>query len=120
MELNYRKGPDAFVPPGAYRELETDLHEHTAELAEIPAVVLSCFDRSTRMLPFVLYDAWIFPAASRILAAALWKAGFTRTRAVFQHWNPNFRPSHARIDGRAPQLLLLSSMQMHALRAYDA
>jgi len=27
-------------------------------------------------------------------------AGFTRTRAVFQLWNPNFKPSRARFDGR--------------------
>lgn len=120
MELSYRKGQDAFVPAGAYRALEASLCEQSAELAEIPAVVLSCFDRSTRMLPFVLYDSWIFPAAARTVAAALAKAGFVRTRAVFQHWNPNFRPSQARLDGRVPQLLMLSSMQIHALKAYEA
>ena len=102
MELAVRKGSDTFVPAGAYWELEARLRRRSGELAEIPAVVLSTFDRSTRLLPFVLYDTAIFPAGARSIAGTLYQAGFTRTRAVFQLWNPNFRPSHARIDGRPP------------------
>src|SRR5262249_56597009 len=41
-------------------------------------------------------------------------------RAVFQLWNPRFRPSRARLDGRPPQLLLVSAMQMHSAQAYRA
>src|SRR5262249_43583767 len=73
-----------------------------------------------RLLPFVLYDKYIFPSGARSIAGALYQAGFRRTRAVFQLWNPNFRPSAARLDGRVPELLLLSSMQLHARRAYEA
>jgi radical SAM superfamily enzyme YgiQ (UPF0313 family) len=113
MELTYRRGPDAFVPCGAYRRLEVELREHAAALAEVPAVVLSCLDPRTRMLPFVLYDRMIFPAGARAVAGALLQAGFSRTRAVFQLWNPNFRPGQARIDGRPVQMLLVSSMQIH-------
>src|SRR5262245_28907574 len=120
MELNYRKGADAFVPPGAYRNLEANLRAGRAEWAEIPTVVLSCFDPKTRMLPFNLYDYMIFPAGGRTIAGALLQAGFERTRAVFQLWNPRFRPSQARIDGRPVQLLLVSSMQIHAESAYAA
>ncbi|MCS6851256.1 MAG: radical SAM protein [Gemmataceae bacterium] len=120
MELAVRRGADRFVPPGSYRKLEARLRERSAELAEMPAVVLSCFDRSTRLLPFVLYDQWMFPSGARSVAGALVQAGFARTRAVFQLWNPNFRPSEARIDGRPPELLLLSSMQIHARQAYEA
>src|SRR5689334_11606503 len=119
MELAVRKGGDTFVPAGAYRDLEARLRRRS-ELAEVPAVVLSTFDRSTRLLPFVLYDTAIFPAGARTIAGALYQAGFTRTRAVFQLWNPNFRPSEARFDAKAPELLLLSTMQMHAERAYEA
>jgi radical SAM superfamily enzyme YgiQ (UPF0313 family) len=119
MELSVRKGPDVFVPPGAYRELEARLRQRSAELAEVPAVVLACFDRSTRLLPFVLYDRRVFPGGARTIAGALYQAGFSRTRAVFQLWNPRFRPSRARLDGRPPQLLLISTMEMHAQRAYD-
>lgn len=120
MELNYRKGADAFVPPGDYRRLETNLRAHRAELSEIPAVVMSCFDPKTRMLPFNLYDYMIFPAGGRTIAGALLQAGFERTRAVFQLWNTRFRPSQARIDGRPVQLLLVSSMQIHSESAYAA
>lgn len=120
MELTIRKSSDAFVPPGAYRELEARLRSRSGELAEVPAVVLSCFDRGTRLLPFVLYDRLIFPAGARVIAGALYQAGFTRTRAVFQLWNPAFRPSRARLDGRPIQLLLISSMEMHAGQAYEA
>ncbi|MBV9123330.1 MAG: radical SAM protein [Planctomycetes bacterium] len=83
-------------------------------------MVFSTFDRSTRLLPFVLYDSYIFPGGARGIAGALSQAGFPRTRAVFQLWNPNFRPSHARLDGRPLQMLLLSSMQMHVKNAYEA
>ena len=120
MELNVRKGDNRFVPPGAYRELEARLGRRSRGVAEIPAVVVSCFDRSTRMLPFVLYDNFMFPAGARTIAGALYQAGFVRTRAVFELWNPNFRPSQARFDAKAPELLLLSTMQIHAERAYDA
>jgi radical SAM superfamily enzyme YgiQ (UPF0313 family) len=120
MELTVRKGSDVFVPTGAYRELEARLRQQTADLAGIPAVVLACFDRATRMLPFVLYDSRIFPSGARTIAGALYQAGFTRTRAVFQLWNPHFRPSRARLDGRPVQMLLISTMEMHARRAYDA
>jgi radical SAM superfamily enzyme YgiQ (UPF0313 family) len=120
MELAYRKGADAFVPPGSYRRLEAELRKHAAELAEIPAVVLSSFDRATRVLPFVLYDRFIFPAGARTVAGALFQAGFSRTRAVFELWNPRFRPSQARLDGRLPQLLLVSAMEIHNALAFRA
>jgi radical SAM superfamily enzyme YgiQ (UPF0313 family) len=120
MELAVRKAPDRFVPPGAYRALEAALRRRSPELAEVPAVVLSAFDRSTRLLPFILYDSWMFPAGARTIAGALHQAGFARTRAVFQLWNPNFLPSRARIDGRPAQMLLISSMQIHSRPAYAA
>jgi radical SAM superfamily enzyme YgiQ (UPF0313 family) len=120
MELAYRKGTDAFLPPGSYLRLERQLRERASYLSDISAVVLYCFDRSTRLLPFNLYDKWIFPAGVRTVAGALHQSGFSQTRTVFQLWNPNFRPSQARIDGRPPQLLLLSTMQIHAGEAYKA
>jgi radical SAM superfamily enzyme YgiQ (UPF0313 family) len=120
MELSIRKPNDRFVPAGAYRELEAGLLERAAELAEVPAVVLSCFDRSTRLLPFVLYDSHIFPSGARSVAGALYQAGFRQSRAVFELWNPNFRPSKARLGGKPVQMLLVSTMQMHAARANAA
>lgn len=120
MELAYRKGKDVFVPAGAYKELEARLGKNAPVWAEIPAVVMAAFDRSTRLLPFLLYDQLIFPCGTRQIAASLHQSGFTRTRAVFQLWNPNFRPTHAQIDGRNIQMLLVSSMQLHSRGAYNA
>jgi radical SAM superfamily enzyme YgiQ (UPF0313 family) len=120
MELTVRKGPDAYLPAGAFRRLTADLRRRAAALEDVPAVVLSCCDTRTRMLPFVLYDRFIFPAGPRTIAAALHDAGFARTRAVFQLWNPNFRPSEARLDGRPPQLLLVSSLAIHSRAARRA
>jgi radical SAM superfamily enzyme YgiQ (UPF0313 family) len=120
MELAFRKDSDRFVNPGAYGDLQARLRRRSNALAEIPAVVLSAFDRSTRLLPFVFYDSFMFPAGASAIANALHQAGFARTRAVFQLWNPNFRASQARFDGRAPEMLLISSMQIHSQRAFDA
>ncbi len=72
------------------------------------------------MLPFVIYDAHMFPAGASAVANAVHQAGFTRTRAVFQLWNPRFKASRARIDGRPLEMLLVSSMQIHSRRAYEA
>jgi len=119
MELAVRKDSDRFVPPGAYRELQARLRRRSAMLAEIPTVVLSAFDRSTRMLPFVLYDSHMFPAGASAVANAVHQAGFARTRAVFQLWNPHFKTSRARLDGRPLEMLLVSSMQIHSRRAYE-
>jgi radical SAM superfamily enzyme YgiQ (UPF0313 family) len=120
MELTVRKGNDRFVPAGAYRTLEARLRLRAPEWADAPAVVVACFDPKTRVLPFVLYDRWFFPIGSRAIAAALHNVGFSRTRVVYELWNPNFRPSQARLDGHPIQLLMLSSMQLHCQRAYRA
>ena len=95
MELAVRKGSDRFVKPGAYTALQARLRGRSSTLAEVPTVVLSAFDRSTRLLPFVFYDSFMFPAGASAIANALHQAGFARTRAVFELWNPNFRPSRA-------------------------
>lgn len=118
MELTVRKGTDVYVPAGAFSEATRQLRQHQAELASMPAVVVASCDRRTRMLPFVIYDKHLFPAGPRTVAGALHQAGFARTRAVFQLWNPNFTPSQARIDGLLPQLLLVSSLGIHSAQAY--
>jgi radical SAM superfamily enzyme YgiQ (UPF0313 family) len=119
MELAVRKGDDRFVPPGAYRNLAARLRRHAEDLAQVPVAVVSAFDRSTRMLPFLFYDSHMFPPGAAAVAAALHGAGFAATRAVFQLWNPRFRPSRARLDGRPLEMLLVSSMQIHARRARE-
>ncbi|HEV3079311.1 MAG TPA: radical SAM protein, partial [Gemmataceae bacterium] len=58
-------------------------------------------------------------AGPRAVAAALHQAGFTKTRIVLRQWNPNFKVSEARLDGEVPQLLMVSSMQIHSACAYE-
>jgi radical SAM superfamily enzyme YgiQ (UPF0313 family) len=120
MELTSRRGSDRFVPPGGYRALAERLRRRSEQWREVRTAVLSCFDLSTRIMPFWLYDSWMFPAGARSVAGALHDAGFERTRAVFQLWNRRFRPSAARLDGRPLDMLLLSTMQIHSAQASRA
>ena len=66
------------------------------------------------MLPFLCADVKMAPAGVRAIGSAMLDAGFPKTRIVLQQWNPNFRPSRMRIDGRIPDLFMVSSMSMHA------
>jgi radical SAM superfamily enzyme YgiQ (UPF0313 family) len=120
MELLVRKGKDVFVPSGSLLRLQAELARYRSDLANIPVVILSCFDRATRLMPFVLVDRYIVPAAPRVLAGALYQSGFTQTRAVYQLWNRWFRPSQARLGGLPPDILLLSGLVIHSAKLFEA
>jgi len=65
------------------------------------------------MLPFIFADTRMAPAGIRAIGAALVDSGFEKTRLVLQQWNRRFRPSQMRLDGRIPDLFMVSSMGMH-------
>ena len=65
------------------------------------------------MLPFFYADLRMVPAGVRAIGSALVDSGFSKTRIVLQQWNRNFRPSQMRLDGREPDLFLISSMSLH-------
>jgi len=46
-------------------------------------------------------------------------AGFDKTRIVLQQWNRNFRPSRMQLDGRIPDLFMVSSMSLHSEECLD-
>src|SRR5262245_46508385 len=117
MELTSRKGEDIYVPAGAFRQLRKRLRQ-SDRLGDVAAVVFACWDPRIRKLPFVIYDRYIFPAGPRSIAGTLHDAGVTNTRCVYQLWNPRFRPSQARLDGRIPDMLLLSAMGHSSSQAY--
>ncbi len=117
MELPQRRGEDRFLPVGRYREMQNKLRKVTA-YSEVRSLIVSAFDRTSRMFPFVNFDWYTVPCGPRSIAAAIYEAGLTRTRFVYQLWNPNVRPSESRIDGRPIDLLLISSMQVHSAEAY--
>jgi radical SAM superfamily enzyme YgiQ (UPF0313 family) len=118
MELPSRPKHDRYTRPGQYTELERRLRANPAA-ADIATVVAYAFDMRTRLGPFLFADMRLLTAGPRAVAAALYRAGFTRTRAVLTQWNPNFRPSRARLDGELPQMLFVSSMQIHSAKAYE-
>jgi radical SAM superfamily enzyme YgiQ (UPF0313 family) len=117
MELPSRPKNDRYVRPGQYAELSRRLRAHP-ETGRTPALVCYAFDFRTRLGPFLYSDMNLLPAGPRAIAAALHDAGFTRTRVVQRQWNPNVRSSLARFDGAPPELLFVSSMQIHSASAY--
>lgn len=117
MELPIRAESDRFVPAGEFRRRAHELRTRY-ESGAIATLIVSAFDHRTRMLPFHLWDKQIVPAGARAVSAALASAGFTRQRVVNQAWTPNVRATTARIDGAPPEMLLISSMQIHSAEAY--
>ena len=63
-------------------------------------------------------DKTLIPGAPRAVGSALYAAGFRNVRLVLQQWNPNIRPSQARFDGKPPEVLMVSAMQIHSAPAY--
>jgi radical SAM superfamily enzyme YgiQ (UPF0313 family) len=118
MELSSRPKNDRYTRPGQYLELEHRLRANP-DSARIPVLVVYAFDHRTRLGPFLFADTRLLPAGPRAIAASLVQAGFVRTRVVLQQWAPHVRPSAARLDGDVPQMLLVSSMQIHSANAYD-
>jgi radical SAM superfamily enzyme YgiQ (UPF0313 family) len=118
MELLSRAKNDRYTRPGEYRELERRLRRYRAA-AEIPTLVAYAFDFRTRLGPYVFTDMKLITAGPRAIAAALYNAGFTKTRVALRQWNRNLCVNEARIDGQIPEMLLVSSMQIHSASAYE-
>ena len=56
------------------------------------------------------------PAGVRAIGSAMVDSGFEKTRIVLQQWNKNFRPRQMRLDGRIPDIFMVSSMHLHSTR----
>ncbi len=112
LELPSRSPGDQLLPPGELLAIRTRLRRIAAR-HDLATVIACAFDHRTRMLPFVLADMWMAPAGARAIGSAMLDAGFEKTRIVLQQWNKNFQPSQMRLDGRIPDLFLISSMYIH-------
>ncbi len=115
MELPFRTKGDELLRPGAMLEMRERFQRH-AKTNDLVTVAAYAFDRRTRMLPFVHADTRMSPAGVRGIGSAFLDAGFEKTRIVLQAWKRRFAPSLARLDGRIPDLFLLSSMSIHSER----
>jgi radical SAM superfamily enzyme YgiQ (UPF0313 family) len=81
---------------------------------DLVSVIACAFDHRTRMLPFVFADTRMAPAGVRAIGSAMVDSGFDKTRIVLQQWNRRFSPSKMRLDGRIPDLFMVSSMGLHS------
>ncbi len=112
MELRRRKRGDELLKPGALLNLRNRLRRN-AHKHDLTTVIACAFDQRTRMLPFFYADKRMAPAGVRAIGSAMLDAGFAKTRIVLQQLNKNFRPSRMKLDGRIPDLFMVSSMQIH-------
>ncbi|NLZ02951.1 MAG: hypothetical protein GXY25_20715 [Pirellulaceae bacterium] len=113
MELPRRDPGDELLRPGELADIRLRLRNLAAK-HDLATVIVHAFDDRTRMLPFIHTDRRMAPGGVRAIGAAMVDAGFYKTRIVLQQWNKNFRPSQMRLDGRIPDLFMVSSMQLHS------
>ncbi len=118
MELPRRSRGDELLRPGELADIRRRLRLMSAR-HDLVSVIACAFDHRTRMLPFIFADMRMAPAGVRAIGSALVDAGFEKTRIVLQQWNRNFRPSRMRLDGRIPDLFLVSSMSLHYQRCME-
>ena len=113
MELPRRSRGDELLRPGELTSLRARLRL-LARQHDLVTVIACAFDHRTRMLPFIYADTRMAPAGVRSIGSAMVDSGFNKTRIVLQQWNKSFRPSRMRLDGRIPDLFMVSSMGLHS------
>src|SRR5213080_2810984 len=116
MELARRSRGDELLRPGELTALRQRLRQVAAR-HDLTTVIACAFDHRTRMLPFIYADTRMVPAGVRAIGSAMVDAGFDKTRIVLQQWNRRFAPSRMRLDGRVPDIFMVSTMGMHSDRA---
>src|SRR5437762_1793766 len=118
MELPRRTRGDELLRPGELTELRRRLRG-IAPAHDLTTVIACAFDHRTRMLPFIFADTRMAPAGVRAVGSAMVDCGFDKTRIVLQQWNKKFRPSRMQLDGRVPDLFMVSSMGLHSDRCME-
>src|ERR1700733_5965983 len=118
MELPRRDRGDERLKPGEALDIRRRLRQ-IAPAHDLVSVIACAFDHRTRMLPFIYADTRMAPAGVRGIGSAMVDAGFEKTRIVLQQWNRHFRPSQMRLDGRIPDLFMVSSMGLHSGHCMD-
>ena len=112
MELPRRPRGQELLRPGELAGIRMRLR-NMARKHDLTTVIACAFDHRTRMLPTTCSSVRMAPAGVRAIGSAMMDAGFEKTRIVLQQWNRHFRPSQMRLDGRIPDLFMVSSLQIH-------
>ncbi len=118
MELPRRAKGDERLQAGESLRLRQRLR-NLAPRHDLVSVIACAFDHRTRMLPFIFTDLRMAPAGVRALGSAMVDSGFEKTPIVLQQWNRNFRPSEMKLDGRVPDIFMVSSMLIHSGRCRE-
>src|SRR5438876_8456794 len=118
MELPRRNRGDELLKPGELTAARARLRR-VAPRHDVATVIACAFDHRTRMLPFIYADTRMAPAGVRAVGSAMVDSGFDKTRIVLQQWNRRFRPSRMQLDGRVPDLFMVSSMGLHSEQCMD-
>src|SRR4051794_29196747 len=118
MELPRRTRGDELLRPGELKRLRERLRT-VAQKHDLASVIACAFDHRTRMLPFIFADTRMAPAGVRGIGSAMVDCGFDKTRIVLQQWNKRFKPSRMQLDGRIPDLFMVSSMGLHSDRCME-
>src|SRR5258707_2568097 len=113
MELPRRDRGDELLRPGELTRLRQRLRQLAPE-HDLTTVIACAFDHRTRILPFIYADLRMAPAGVRAIGSALVDSGFPKTRIVLQQWNKSFKPAEMRLEGRLPDIFLISSMHLHS------
>jgi radical SAM superfamily enzyme YgiQ (UPF0313 family) len=113
MELPRRARGDELLKSGELTSLRARLRL-IAPRHDLTTVIACAFDHRTRMLPFIYADTRMAPAGVRSIGSAMVDSGFGKTRIVLQQWNKRFKPSQMKVDGRIPDLFMVSSMGLHS------
>lgn len=113
MELPSRARGDILLPQGEMSSIRRRLRALTAR-QDVSTVIACAFDHRTRILPFIYADLRMVPAGVRAIGSALVDSGFEKTRIVLQQWNPRFKPTQMQLDGKLPDIFMVSSMHIHS------
>ena len=109
MELPRRDRGDELLRAGELASLRKRLRA-IAPQHDLTTVIACAFDHRTRMLPFIYADMRMAPGGVRAVGSAMADAGFYKTRIVLQQWNRNFQPSQMQLDGRIPDIFMVSGI----------
>jgi radical SAM superfamily enzyme YgiQ (UPF0313 family) len=117
MEVPRRERGDVYLPDGVFRKRVAALRQIT-DAHDLAIAIVYAFDSRTHMLPFWYADKRMAPCSVRLLGDVLHAAGFANLRIVLQQWSPNVLPRRMRLKDKPLDMLLVSSMQVHAEPAY--